>query len=151
MKTLLPARNRLLSLPEFEALPETVSRIFGRDFPALLTDGHMVWSPAVNLREADGEFVLTAELPGMSANDIDIDVQENVLTLSGEKKSEHEEKHPGRWHLVERSQGEFERSLTLPRTVKPESIRAEFENGVLTVHLPKHEGAKGRRIPINEK
>jgi HSP20 family protein len=154
MTLLQPARaNRLLSFPELETLPERINRLFGRDFPAVLPDGHALWGPAANLRESEEEYVLSAELPGMNAKDVEIDVQDNVLTMSGEKKteSEKETEKNGHWHLLERTEGRFERSFSLPRSVNPEGIRAEFENGVLTVHLPKRAESKGRRVMIAQK
>lgn len=152
MTLLQPTRmNRLLAFPEIETLPERVSRLFGQDFAPMLPDGRALWGPAANLREAENEYVLSAELPGMKAKDVEIDVQDNVLTVSGEKKTERSESNGGHWHLSERSEGRFERSFSLPRSVDPDSIRADFENGVLTVHLPKRAEAKGRRVSITQK
>jgi HSP20 family protein len=152
MTLLQPTRmNRLLAFPEIEALPERVSRLFGQDFPSIMADGRPAWGPAANLRESDKEYILTAELPGMTAKDVEIDVQDNVLSVSGEKKTERSENQAGHWHMVERSEGRFERSFTLPRSVDPDSIKAEFENGVLSIHLPKRAEAKGRRVSITQK
>jgi HSP20 family protein len=96
------------------------------------------WFPAVELAEADGEFVLTAELPGMSKDDVDVSVDDNVLTLKGEKKTEREEAH-NRMHIRERAYGTFERSFTLPRNVDAGKIRADFHDGLVEIHMPKHE------------
>jgi len=104
--------------------------------------------PSVNVEETGDELVLTAELPGMSLDDIDLEVENNVLTLSGEKKEEREPDENRKYHLWERTYGSFQRSFTLPRTVDPEKIDARFENGILHVHMPKQEQAKGRRITI---
>jgi HSP20 family protein len=105
------------------------------------------WFPAVELVEEDGEFVLTAELPGLSKDDVDLSVDDNVLTLKGEKKTEREEAH-GRTHLRERVYGTFERSFTLPRNVDAGKIRADFHDGLVEVHMPKGEEAKSRHIEI---
>ncbi|HSM61238.1 MAG TPA: Hsp20/alpha crystallin family protein, partial [Longimicrobiales bacterium] len=95
------------------------------------------------------ELILTAELPGMSENDISIEMENNVLTISGEKLEQRTEgDEERRYHLWERRYGTFQRSFTLPRTVKADEIRASFEKGVLRVHMPKMEEAKGRKIAI---
>jgi HSP20 family protein len=105
------------------------------------------WLPAVELVEEDGEFVLTAELPGMSKDDVDVSVDDNVLTLKGEKKTEREEAH-NRMHIRERAYGTFERSFTLPRNVETEKIRADFHDGLVEIHMPKGEEAKSKHIEI---
>ena len=105
------------------------------------------WFPAVELVEADGEFVLTAEIPGMTKENVDISIEDNVLTLKGEKKYEHEEEKE-RMHIRERRYGSFERSFTLPRNVEAGKIKAEYRDGVVEVHMPKAPEAKGRKIEI---
>jgi len=105
------------------------------------------WWPAVELVEADGEFVLTAEIPGMSKENVDISVEDNVLTLKGEKKFEHEEERD-RMHIRERRYGTFERMFTLPRNVDAGKIKAEYREGVVEIHMPKAPEAQGRRIEI---
>jgi len=105
------------------------------------------WWPAVELVEADGEFVLTAEIPGMPKENVDISVEDNVLTLKGEKKFEHEEERD-RMHVRERRYGTFERSFTLPRNVEAGKIKAEYRDGVVEIHMPKAPEAQGRRIDI---
>ena len=112
------------------------------------------WMPPTDIMESDKELTLTAELPGLELKDIDISVDEGVLTLRGEKveeKSETEEEK--KYHLFERTYGLFQRSFTLPRTVDPTKISAEFVKGVLTVHMPKtaEAKAKGRKIEVVEK
>jgi HSP20 family protein len=107
------------------------------------------WIPSVNVEESKEELVLTAELPGMSEEDISIEMENNVLTISGEKTEERTEgDQERRYHLWERRYGSFQRSFTLPRTVKAEDIRATYDQGVLTVHLPKVPEAKGRKITV---
>jgi HSP20 family protein len=107
------------------------------------------WIPAVDVQETDGEFRVTAELPGLAPQDLNVTVQNGVLTISGEKRTQHDEgKEEGNYHVYERRYGRFERSFTLPRTVIADDVRAAFENGVLTITLPKTEEAKPRRIQI---
>lgn len=105
------------------------------------------WFPAVELAEADGEFVLAAEIPGMTKDDVAISIEDGVLTLKGEKKYEHEEEKE-RMHIRERRYGTFERSFTLPRNVEAGKIKAEYRDGVVEMHMPKAPDAKGRKIEI---
>jgi HSP20 family protein len=110
-------------------------------------DRSLSW-PSVELGETDKEVRITAELPGLDEKDVDITVEEGVLTLRGEKKSEVEDKERG---YTERSYGRFERRIGLPRGIEQEKASATFKNGVLTVTMPKSEAANEniRRIPIN--
>lgn len=147
MRALTPWRPRIAPWQEIESLQDHVSRMLGRGMPMFVPEETMDWVPAMNLEEEDEEYILTAELPGMSREDVEVEVEENVLTLRGEKKMEREEKE-GRWHMSERSWGTFERSLTLPRSVDPDEIEAEFQDGLLTVHLPKRQDVRGRKIPL---
>ena len=105
------------------------------------------WLPAVDVSESENEFVVRAELPGMSHEDIDINVQENVLTLKGEKKQEKKDEKEN-FHRLERTYGSFSRSFTLPVGVKPEDIKATFKDGVLEVTMPKTEEANPQKIAI---
>jgi HSP20 family protein len=105
------------------------------------------WIPAMDLVETDEHFVLKADLPGLTESDVNIEVEDNVLTVSGERKAEHEDKREG-YVRVERAYGAFRRSLTLPEGVDPETVTANFENGVLEVRIPKPEERKPRRVAI---
>jgi HSP20 family protein len=116
-------------------------------FRAPLVSETTEWLPAVELVEKDGEFLLTAEIPGMSKEDVQISVEDNVLTLKGEKKFEREEEKD-RMHIREREYGTFLRSFTLPRNVEASKIKAEYHDGVVEIHMPKGEEAKGRHIEI---
>lgn len=107
----------------------------------------MVWAPVVELTESEDELVLTAELPGMTREDVEVELVEDVLTIRGEKKEEREEKKP-QYHLWERSYGKFQRSFTLPRPVDAAKITAQVKNGVLTIRVPKTAESKARRIEI---
>ena len=106
------------------------------------------WIPPMDLVETDDDFVLRADLPGLSEKDVNIEFEDNVLTISGERKAEHEERKEG-YYRVERTSGSFRRSLTLPEGVDPNAVRANFENGVLEVRVPKPEERKPRKVAIS--
>lgn len=106
------------------------------------------WAPAVDIFEHEGNIVLKAELPGVDTKDVDVRVENNVLTLKGERKFDTEVKRES-YHRVERSYGTFTRSFTLPTVVDTGSIKAEFKEGVLRVTLPKREEAKPKQIAIS--
>jgi HSP20 family protein len=105
------------------------------------------WAPAVDIFEKDGSIVLKAELPGVDPKDVDVRVENNVLTLRGERKFESEAKRE-QYHRVERAYGSFSRSFTLPNVVDTEHIKAEYKDGVLRVNLPQKEEAKPKQISI---
>ena len=129
-----------------EPFSQDVNRLFNTLFD-LSDSGAQRWVPAMDLMEADDHFVLRADLPGLSEDDVSIEIQDNTLTISGERKAEHEEKQRG-WYRVERSFGRFSRSLILPEGVDPEAVAAEFDKGVLEVRIPKPEERKPRRVAI---
>jgi HSP20 family protein len=106
------------------------------------------WIPAMDVAETEDHFVLRADLPGMSESDVKIELEDNVLTISGERKAEHEQKGEG-YYRVERSFGSFSRSLTLPDGVNADGIQAGFEHGVLEVRIPKPEQHKPRKVQIS--
>ncbi len=103
--------------------------------------------PSVDLSENKDSFVLKAELPGMKKEDVKVTLQNNILTISGEKKQEQEEKGKT-FHRIERSYGSFNRTVELPVAVKTDAIKADFKDGILTVELPKVEEAKPKEIAI---
>ena len=105
------------------------------------------WIPPMDLVETEDNLVLRADLPGVDQGDIEIEVKDGVLTVSGERKAQHEEKREG-YHRVERSFGRFSRSLELPKGVDPENVSAHFDKGVLEVRMPKPEERKPTRIEI---
>jgi HSP20 family protein len=106
------------------------------------------WIPAMDLVEESNDFVLRADLPGLSEDDVNIELEDNVLTISGERKAEHEERQEG-YYRVERASGTFSRSLTLPEGVDPERVQASFDRGVLEVRIPKPEQRKPRKVTIS--
>jgi HSP20 family protein len=105
------------------------------------------WAPAVDIYEQDHNIVIKAELPGVDPKDVDIRLDNNVLTLKGERKLDSEVKKEN-YHRVERAYGVFTRSFTLPNTVDANNIKAEFKDGVLRITLPKREEAKPKQIQI---
>jgi HSP20 family protein len=111
--------------------------------------GNMMRAPLADVLETENEIRVIVEMPGIAAQDVSVDIENNVLTLSGEK---HEDRQEGdernTWHLAERRYGHFSRSFVLPRDVDQEGIRAAFENGILTVTVPKSERARRRRIEV---
>lgn len=131
---------------ELDTLSNRLNEMFG-DFPTPSESG--TWLPAVNVEETSDELLLTAELPGMTRDDIELEMENNILTIRGEKRDVRKEGDESKkYHLWERRYGTFQRSFTLPRTVKAEEIDAEFVDGVLHVRLPKVAEAKSRRIAI---
>jgi HSP20 family protein len=130
--------------------PEPFTREIDRVFDAFFgqTDQGRRWVPPMDLVEAEDHFVLKADLPGLREDDVNIEVQDGTLTISGERKAEHEQREKG-WYRIERSFGSFNRSLTLPDGVDPDGIDASFSDGVLEVHIPKPEERKPRRISIS--
>jgi HSP20 family protein len=135
---------------ELTSLQSEMNRLFNTFFDTPTAgNGPTVrrWIPAMDLVETDEHFVLKADLPGLSEEDVALEVEENVLTISGERKAEHEDKREG-FVRVERSYGSFRRSLTLPEGIDPEAVSASFENGVLEVRIPKPEQRKPRKVAI---
>ena len=106
------------------------------------------WNPSVDVSEDKDSVIIRAEMPGMTKEDVKISIQDNVLTLKGEKKQEKEEKEKN-YHRVERSYGSFCRSFQLPTSVKNDKVKASYKDGVLCVTLPKTEEVKPKEIPIN--
>ena len=110
-------------------------------------DGTCRWCPAVDVSENEKELLVSADLPGIDSKDVEITVKENVLTLTGERKSGKEEKD-GTYHRVERAYGSFTRSFVLPSTVDESKVNAEYKDGVLRIHLPKREEVQPRKIDV---
>ena len=135
---------------ELSSLQTEMNRLFNAAFegPGSGNGGARRWTPAMDMLETEDEFVLRADLPGLSESDVHIELEDNVLTVSGERKTEHEDKREG-FYRMERSYGSFSRSLTLPKGIDPEAVTAAFDRGVLEVRVPKPEQRKPRRISIN--
>ena len=132
---------------ELDHLTNRLSRMFDGANDTAMANG--TWTPAVSVEETENELVLTAELPGLKPEDVDIQLENSVLTIRGQKQLERkEEDEKRRYHVWERSSGSFERSFTLPRTVKGDDISARFEDGLLRVQMPKAPEARSRRIQV---
>jgi len=137
-------------LRELNSLQSEMNRLFTTVFDTPSgTSGNVLrrWMPAMDLVESGDHFVLRADLPGMSEDDVNIEFEDGTLTVSGERKAEHEESNEG-FHRVERSFGSFSRSLTLPQGIDPEAVTASFDRGVLEIRIPKPEQRKPRKIAI---
>ena len=139
-------------LRELTTLQNEMNRLFSTVFDTPMNGQSVMrrWMPAMDLVENDDDFVLRADLPGLSEDDVKIEVEDNVLTVSGERKSEYEETKDG-YRRIERAFGSFSRSLTLPEGVDPEAVTDSFDRGVLEVRIPKPEERKPRRISIQPK
>jgi HSP20 family protein len=145
-----------LPFRDLGSLQEQMNRLFNESFrgvapgPGAEDDWALggSWAPAVDIYEQEGNIVLKAEVPGVNPKDVGILVENNVLTLRGERKFDEEVKKES-YHRVERSYGTFTRSFTLPNVVDIDKIKAEHKDGVLRVTLPKKEEAKPRQIQIN--
>jgi HSP20 family protein len=137
---------------ELSSLQEEMNRLFTHFLDAPGGNGgdaRLVrrWIPAMDLVETDDHFVLRADLPGLGEDDVAIELEDNVLTVSGERKAEHEETREG-FYRLERASGAFRRSLTLPEGVDAEGISAKFDKGVLEIRIPKPAEHKPRRVAI---
>jgi HSP20 family protein len=144
-------RFQLVPRPVMDDLPDRLRQMFEGGLSLEPLTEPLGWMPAMEIVEKDDALVVTAELPGIDPKLVDISVDDGVLTVSGEKKEEHEEtKDNARYHMWERRYGAFRRSFTLPQAVDADKITAKFDSGVLTVNLPKSKKAKsqGRKIPI---
>jgi HSP20 family protein len=132
----------------------TASPIFGlrREIDRLFEDTFArdgnAWTPAVDIKETNNDLRLDLELPGLKPEDVELTAENGVLTIRGEKRSERKEGEENRYHLVERSYGSFMRSFTLPKGVDENQIQADFENGILSIHIPKAALPQPKRIQI---
>lgn len=135
---------------DLRTLQEEVNRLFSTNLTRGFGEegiGRGAWNPSVDIYENKDQIVLEAELPGMNREDFELSVENNVITLRGERQFEKKDDSDN-YHRVERSYGSFTRSFTLPQTVSGEGATAEYRNGVLRVTLPKREETKARRIQI---
>ncbi len=136
---------------DLRTLQEEVNRLFSTNLTRAFDDegiGRGAWAPSVDIYENKDQIVLEAELPGMNQEDFDLSVENNIITLRGERKFEKTDEADN-YHRVERSYGAFTRSFTLPQTVSAEGATAEYNSGVLRVTLPKREETKARRIQVS--
>lgn len=143
---MLPAIGRGKSLAVGPSLDDFIEKFF-YGWPRFELAAETTWAPRVDVRESDKEIVVEAELPGVEQKDIKVNVANNVLTISGERRGEEKTEKKG-YSRIERHYGKFERSFGLPETVNADKVSAEFKNGVLTLTLPKTEKAKPKEINV---
>jgi HSP20 family protein len=145
-----PIRNASYSpWRDLDEVSNRLARLF--DDTALRRGEGTLWVPAVSVSETADELVFTAELPGMTEDQVTIELENDVLTIGGEKAEERTEGDEERkYHLWERSYGSFRRSFSLPRAVSADHATAHFDKGVLEIRLPKTPEAKGRKIEISK-
>jgi HSP20 family protein len=139
-----------MSLSHFDPLANI--RLFEDAFNRLVSEPqtNRPWAPAVDIYETPDELVLKADLPDVELKDVDVRVENQTLTIAGQRKFEKEDDQKG-YHRIERSYGNFVRSFAIPDTFDTEKVGAEYKNGVLTVTLPKREAAKPRQIKVEVK
>jgi HSP20 family protein len=158
LKALVPFRDRQTlarsELNVFGPLQREVDRLFdefGRGFGTLAVAGSVSLMPSMDISETDKEFVITVELPGLERKDVDISLEDNVLTIRGEKKVEASPDDKNKnVHVSERSYGVFYRVLQLPGTVDPASVQATMSRGVLKITIPKPAQPESRKIEVKE-
>ena len=136
-----PFHNEFDDFPGIRLFQDTVSRMLSE--PA-----SRPWTPSVDILETENELVLKADLPEVDPKNVDIQLENGTLTLKGERKFE-EQKNGKGYHRIERSYGSFVRAFSLPDTVDPEHVKADYKNGVLTVTLPKKEVAKPKTVKVD--
>jgi HSP20 family protein len=130
-------------------LQDQINRLFNDAFEHTGEQSSLsAWAPAVDIYETEHELVVKADLPDVDPKDLDIRVENNLLTIRGERKFE-KKVNEENYLRVERSYGSFARSFTLANTVNPDAIKAEYQNGVLTLSIPKREEAKPKQIKVN--
>jgi HSP20 family protein len=135
---------------ELDSLQGDMNRLFDRFFEGRAANGTgRRWIPAMDLVETNDHLLLRGDLPGMTEDDIDVEIKDSILTVSGERKAETEEKGEG-YHRVERAFGSFSRSLSLPQGVETDKVEANFDKGVLEVRIPKPAEAKPTRVQIGK-
>ena len=138
------------SFKDMITLREKMNRLFEDYYPARTQEKDMMtstWAPSVDIYESENELVLTAELPGIKEEDIEIKLEDNTLSIKGDRKFEKATKEEN-YHRIERSYGSFYRSFTLPRNIDQDKIRAESENGILKVTMPKKAELKPKKVKI---
>ena len=139
---------RLEPFRGLSTLQDQFNRLFNESFRTHSEESALTsWAPAVDIYETPNELVVKADLPDVNEKDIDVRVENNLLTIRGERKFEKSVSEEN-FLRVERTYGAFSRSFSLPNTVNPETIGAEYKNGVLTVTLPKREESKPRQVKV---
>jgi len=147
-----PTQDFLPMPSDMLGMQREINRMFDSFFRGSLADADELtaWSPSVDVAERENECVVKVELPGVQRDDVKITLQDNMLTIRGEKKQEKESKDAS-YHRVERTYGSFQRTFTLPTAVKADKVDANYKDGILTITLPKAEEAKARQIEVRVK
>jgi len=139
----------LTSFRGVNTLQDQINRLFSDAFERAEGESNLTaWAPSVDISESGHELVVKADLPGIDLKDLDIRVENNVLTIRGERKFEKKVEQEN-YLRVERTYGSFSRSFSLANSVNPEGIKADYQNGVLTLVIPKREEAKPKQIKVN--
>ena len=137
---------------ELNTIQNEMNRLFNTFFDQPAQNGRgngttRRWLPAMDIVETTDHYLLRADLPGLADGDVNVQMEDNVLTISGERKAERDEQHEG-YHRLERGFGSFSRSLTLPDGIDPDRIEAHFDRGVLEIDIPKPEQKKPRTVQV---
>lgn len=134
------------------SIQSEMNRLFGNTYGNLVdtSEGTGTWSPALDVYQGDNAFTVVAELPGMNHGDVDIHVEDNVLTIQGERKF-YDEVTEDRFHRIERRYGQFQRRINLPQHSDTSKIEATMKDGLLTIRIPKSEQAMPKRIEVKAK
>src|SRR2546423_11340493 len=143
--------HKMTTLASFRGvtpLQDQINRLFNDAFDSTRESNLTTWAPAVDIFENEQELIVKADLPDIDPKDLDIRVENNILTIRGERKFEKKQDN-GDYLRVERAYGSFSRSFALSSTVNTDAIKADYQNGVLTLHVPKREEAKPKQIKIN--
>lgn len=139
--------TRYSPFADFEAFPGGL-RLFQDSLNRMFSEpSGRPWVPPVDIQETENELIVKADVPDVDMKDIDVRMENGTLTIRGERKFE-AKKNEGGWHRVERAYGSFERAFTVPDTVSPEGVKADYKNGVLSITMPKKEVAKPRQIKV---
>ena len=147
-----PARELATWPSDLFGIQREMNRMFDGFFRGTGDEDYTLssWTPAVDIAEHDDEYLVKVELPGVNKDEVKLTLENNILTIRGEKKQEKETKKEN-YHRVERSYGSFQRSFTLPAAVKADKIDASYKDGILTVSLPKAEEAISKQIEVKVK
>ena len=132
----------------FDQFNHELNRFFTHTRPTTAGGETRDWAPAVDIREEDDRFLLIADIPGVKRDDVEVTLEDGVLTIKGERRTETEETREG-FHRKERMHGSFLRQFTLPDTINPDSISAVVTDGVLEIGIPKQARPEPRKIAIN--
>jgi HSP20 family protein len=136
---------------ELEEVSDRLNRMFARPAASGINGKETMivadWTPAVDISETEGEYLIKAEIPDVKKEDVKVTVEDGVLTIQGQRKQEKEEKGM-KYHRIERSYGSFARTFSLPDVIEEDKAKAEFKDGVLSLHLPKSEKAKPKAIEV---